>query len=157
MLRIKGKTHKGYTVLEAVICIAISAVLFALIFTYIHGLTSLTTHSAGEYVTETDKSRLTQTLVGDMQSATLASVNAEGTSLTLTSDRWVIRYDIKEDGDKTVLMRQMLRLGESESEDRQMLTMKSGSFRGRGTGVVEVVFHIDEGNDLNLRLHHKGV
>lgn len=157
MLRIKKKTHKGYTVLEAVICIAISAVLFALIFTYIHGLTSLTTHSAGEYVTESDKSRLTQMLVGDMQSATLASVDAEGTSLTLTSDRWVIQYDIEEDGDNLVLTRQMLRLGETESEDRKMLTIQNGSFSGRGTGVVEINLHIDEGNDFNLRLHHKGV
>ena len=119
----KRRTHAGYTVLEAVICIAITAVLLTLIFVYLHGLTSLAAHSAGEYNNETDKGQLTQTLVGDMQSARQTSVSADGSSLTLTSDRWVIQYSVKDRADSEggkLLVRQVLRTGETE-EERQVV------------------------------------
>lgn len=155
----KGRTHAGYTVLEAVICIAITAVLLTLIFVYLHGLTSLATHSAGEYNNETDKGQLTQTLVGDMQSARQTSVSADGSSLTLTSDRWVIQYSVKDragsEGGK-LLVRQVLRTGETEGEEKEMLRMESGSFeKDELNGVINVSMHVEEGNEYSLALHYR--
>lgn len=155
----KKRAHAGYTVLEAVICIAITAVLLTLIFVYLHGLTSLAAHSAGEYNNETSKSHLTQTLVGDVQSAALASVAADGSSLTLTSDRWVIQYSIKGRADNEggkLLVRQILRTGETEGEEKEVLRMEYGSFEKDGlNGVINVSMHVDEGNDYSLSLHYK--
>lgn len=149
------RKHRGYTVLEAVICIAISAVLFALIFVYLHGLTSLTTGSAIDYTTETNKSSLTQTIVGDMQSAALAAVTDEN-NLVLSSDRWVIRYTIEGEGIDKTLVRTIQDLNGSTPETREMLKMEAGSFQIKDGTTVAIFMHIKEGNDYSLSLRLKG-